>query len=276
MITYEDRLNADLDWAFSEGSRHFENRSQVHVSMRRIARNLRAMEIPYAVIGPMALFAHGYRRFTEVVDVLLSRDGLKSLPRRRSECEFEPARRWSKHLRDKENGVLIAMHVVGDYLREQNTQLPMHADPSTGSVEIDGIRYLELPQLVELLLAFGMSRAKGIHLSDVQEAIRHLALPLDLMNEFHPAVKDKYGELWNSMRSSPPMHAWRIKAEHPLPCNATWDDAGVAFPTLVSRLDAMQADGVSLETCPGDVYTACFLTRDSEVARRFGFLYESD
>ena len=77
--TYEDRLNASLDWALREGSMHFEEKSAVHQTLRKIARRLEQLKIPYAVVGGMALFLHGYRRFTEGVDILVTPEGLAAI-----------------------------------------------------------------------------------------------------------------------------------------------------------------------------------------------------
>jgi hypothetical protein len=69
-------LDADFDWALREGSRHFENASLVHDTLRKIAARLDDLKIPYAVLGDKAMFFHGYRRYTEVVELLLTADGL--------------------------------------------------------------------------------------------------------------------------------------------------------------------------------------------------------
>src|SRR5262245_39707099 len=79
VANYEDRLNASLDWALREGSMHFEEKSAVHQTLRKIARRLAQLKIPYAVAGGMALFLHGYRRFTEDVDVLVTPEGLAAI-----------------------------------------------------------------------------------------------------------------------------------------------------------------------------------------------------
>ena len=69
VIAYEDRLNRDRRWALQEGSMHFEKESAVFKTMRQIARRLEQLGVPYAVAGGMALFQHGYRRFTEALGV---------------------------------------------------------------------------------------------------------------------------------------------------------------------------------------------------------------
>ena len=48
----------------------------VFETMRRLAQRLEAEGIPYAVIGGMALAAHGYVRMTLDVDILLTPEGL--------------------------------------------------------------------------------------------------------------------------------------------------------------------------------------------------------
>jgi len=58
---------------------HFEEKSAVYQTLRLITRRLEERGIPYAVVGGMALFAHGLRRFTEDVAVLVTAEGLRAL-----------------------------------------------------------------------------------------------------------------------------------------------------------------------------------------------------
>ena len=73
VTAYETRLDRDVKWALREGSMHFEKESAVHQALERITARLDQLGIPYAVVGGMALFFHGFRRFTEDVDILVSR-----------------------------------------------------------------------------------------------------------------------------------------------------------------------------------------------------------
>src|SRR5437879_2627386 len=81
MLTYEERLSRDLKWALNEGGLHFENRSAVQKALKKVGQRLRELEVPYAVVGAMAMFVHGYRRFTEGVDLLVTKDGLLKIHR---------------------------------------------------------------------------------------------------------------------------------------------------------------------------------------------------
>src|SRR5882672_3042895 len=79
LIPYEQRLNQNPRWALTEGSVFFEDKGAVQQAMRRIAKRLDELGIPYAIVGGMALFQHGFRRFTEDVDILVTREGLTTI-----------------------------------------------------------------------------------------------------------------------------------------------------------------------------------------------------
>src|SRR5215213_8901477 len=79
MITYEERLNSDIRWAFNQGGLHFEKANEVHKTLKRIVHLLEQLTIPYAILGSLAMFFHGYRRFTEDIDILITRESLQKL-----------------------------------------------------------------------------------------------------------------------------------------------------------------------------------------------------
>jgi len=62
---------------YREGSRFFMKEGDVYETLRRLVDRLESEGLDYAVIGAMALVAHGYRRFTEDVDILLSPEALR-------------------------------------------------------------------------------------------------------------------------------------------------------------------------------------------------------
>src|SRR5207249_377803 len=53
-----------------------QGRDPVPLVMRRLVHRLERASIPYAVMGGMAVYAHGHQRMTNDVDVLLTRAGL--------------------------------------------------------------------------------------------------------------------------------------------------------------------------------------------------------
>src|SRR5690242_15120870 len=115
MIAYEQKLRQNLDWGFMEGSMHFEQESAVHKTMRKIAKRLDDLGIPYAVVGGMAMFFHGYQRFTTDVDILVTREGLRQIHERLEGLGYVPPFTGSKHLRDADTGVKVEFLTTGDY-----------------------------------------------------------------------------------------------------------------------------------------------------------------
>src|ERR1700682_3580504 len=115
MIAYEQLLDRNFDWALREGSMHFEKDNAVHKALRKIAGRLGDLGIPYAVVGGMAMFFHGYRRFTEDVDILVTREGLEEIHAKLEGLGYTPPFSGSKQLRDAESGVRIEFLVSGEY-----------------------------------------------------------------------------------------------------------------------------------------------------------------
>ncbi len=98
MIAYEKLLDGDFRWALREGSMHFERESAVHKSMQKIVRRLDELGVPYAIAGGMALFFHGYRRFTEDIDILVTPAGLEEIHRQLEGLGYLPPFAGSKQL----------------------------------------------------------------------------------------------------------------------------------------------------------------------------------
>ena len=204
IATYEQRLGTDFDWALREGSMHFEEASGVQKSLRRVAKRLDELGIPYAVAGGMALFFHGYRRFTEDVDILVNRDGLKLLHEKLEGLGYLPPFAGSKNLRDTDTGVRIEFLVSGEFPGDGQPKPVAFPDPVGVNTEISGIKFLTLPAVVELKLASGMTnprRAKD--LVDVQELITALRLGEDFAERLHPFVRDEYLKLFALVRDYP-------------------------------------------------------------------------
>src|SRR6266404_422176 len=178
MTTYETLLNQDRRWAFQEGSMHFEKGSRVHKTLEKIARRLEQLGIPYAVAGAMAMFQHGYRRFTEDVDILVAPEGLARIHTELEGRGYVPPFVGSKNLRDAETGVRIEFLVAGQYPGDGQPKPIAFPDPAEARIEEDGVCFLPLRQLIELKLASGLSSPGRLKdLADVQEMIRVLGLP---------------------------------------------------------------------------------------------------
>ena len=197
LVSYEALLDADLRWALNQGSRHFEEDSAVSHALRNVAQRLKALDIPYAVVGGMALFRYGLRRFTEDVDLLVTRADLITIHDKLEGLGYVAPHKHKKPLRETGYGVRIDFILAGDYPGDGKPKPVAFPDPRDVSNEFDGIRYLTLPKLVELKLASGMTnRDRMKDTVDVYELLKALKLPQNFAHELDPFVGAKYDELW--------------------------------------------------------------------------------
>jgi hypothetical protein len=266
---YEHRLNQDLGWALKQGSLHFEEKSAVHDSLRRIAKRLDELGIPYAIAGGMALFMHDYRRFTEDVDILVAKEDIKRIHEALEGRGYRPPFERSKNLRDSENNVRIEFLLSGDYPGDGKPKPVKFPEPGQVSIERDGVRFLQLPTLVELKLASGMTsldRAKD--LVDVQELIKLLGLSADFASQLNPYVHEKYQELWRNVHGVARRYVllWRRK----------WAaDTGMipemleAVKASAPELEAMFNDGVEIDLRRSTDDYKYLVTTDPDVARKY-------
>jgi len=179
--------------------------ADVQQTLVRLAETLDRLEIPYAVMGAMALNEWGYRRVTVDVDVLLTGDGLarlKSAVLGRGYLEKFPG---SRGLRDVSNDVTIDIVLAGDYPGDGKPKPVAFPDPARAAVRGKRVALLPLPTLLELKLASGMSAPHRLKdLADVLEVIRALELPRDLGQQLDASVRDKYDELWQAAQARDP------------------------------------------------------------------------
>jgi hypothetical protein len=277
LVTYEQLLSQDLEWALSEGSLFFEGRGSVQETLKRITRRLDELGIPYAVAGGMALFLHDYRRFTEDVDLLVTRESLERIYQELEGRGYVRPFAKSKNLRDTESKVKIEFLVTGGYPGDGKPKEIAFPDPSDVAVLKQGIRVLGLEQLVSLKLASGMTgdgRTKD--LADVEELIKTLALPVKLAESLHPYVQDRYREIWSRLNSAPKRYLWLLGKSRQTSGVKSFEDliaaVGKYFPEFAQMRDA----GVQL--APDDPHHTHFVftTSDPEVAKRFNMIDETE
>jgi hypothetical protein len=158
--SYEQRLNLDPTLALREGSMHFEGESAVHATMRRLAERLERLEIPYAVVGGMAMFLHGYRRFTEDVGVLVTQQDLDTIHQQLDGLGYVRIVDGGRNLRDAELGVRVEFLVTGQFPGDGKSKPIAFPSPEENVTVIDGIRCLGLPQMVQLKLASGTAKGR--------------------------------------------------------------------------------------------------------------------
>ena len=204
-LAYEKRIYQQRRWGMDEGDRHFRHDSEVFRSLRKIAKKLEELGVAYAIAGGMALDAHGFRRLTVDVDILVTKESLRLIHERLEGLGYLPPFEKSKNLRDTETGVRIEFLIAGEYPGDGKPKPVAFPNPSDVAIEIDGARYLNLPTIVELKLASGMTGgvARMKDFTDVVALIQTLVLSADFVDQLNPYVHDKYLELWNGLKDSP-------------------------------------------------------------------------
>ena len=170
--------------------------SRIDHALEAAVRGLDEAGIPYCLVGAMALNRHGYRRFTQDIDLLVTREGhtaFKALALGRGYLEKFPG----KTLRDTVNAVTIDFLIAGEYPGDGKPKPVVFPDPAKVAEKVDGLWLMALPRLIELKLASGMSAPHRMKdLADVLELIRAAHLPAALANDLDASVREKYSELW--------------------------------------------------------------------------------
>jgi hypothetical protein len=201
MRAFESIMREGGDSAVRQASRFFMHGDPVHQTLRSITSKLREINVPYAVVGGMALVAHGYDRTTVDVDILLTPQGWAEAIAKFEGLGFVRAFAGSKNLRDTTTGVRIEFLLAGGFPGDGKPKPVNFPDPAIAGVDIDGIRYLGLPQLVELKIASGMTNPGRLKdLGDVQQLIKVLSLPAQFADRLNPYVREKFAELWDGVQ----------------------------------------------------------------------------
>jgi hypothetical protein len=182
---------------YAEGLRYFMGEGQLNKTLERLSIDLEEHGIDYVVIGAVALLAHGYPRFTEDIDLVMTPDGLRRFHEELVGLGYAPAFPGAKkRLRSTTDGISIEVMTTGEYPGDGKPKPVSMPEPTTAATEIDGIKFITLEKLIELKLASGISAPDRLKdLADVQELIKIRRLPSDYAQKLDPYVRAKYLEL---------------------------------------------------------------------------------
>ena len=192
--TYEDRLSQDLHWALDEGGLFFDEQGSVYESLHRIVAHLNEWDVEYAVTGGLALVHHGYRRFTENIDIIVTDQGWRKIYDHLVGNEYWSPSPHSRLLRDSETGVRIKLWIVRE----------VRCDQSYFAHE-NAIRYVDLKMLIEVKLWPGIVPGGRLrHHIDAQELLKRLPLLADFSELLDETVRPNFLEHWNLAQSVDP------------------------------------------------------------------------
>jgi hypothetical protein len=188
---------------YAEGRRYFMGEGKLNDALTRLVADLREHEIDYMVIGALALLAHGYPRFTEDIDVILTREDLERFHRDLIGVGYVPAFEGArKRLRSTRDGTPIEVIASEEYPGDGKPKPVSFPNPSEAAVEIDGVKFPTLEKLIELKLASGMTAPDRLRdLADVQELIKLRRLTREFADKLNPYVREKFLELLEAVET---------------------------------------------------------------------------
>ncbi|HJY27360.1 MAG TPA: hypothetical protein VJ306_04940 [Pyrinomonadaceae bacterium] len=206
MVTHPKNLERErsVPEAYAEGLRYFMGEGTINKTLQRLAYDLEQRGIDYMIIGAIALLAHGYPRFTEDIDLVMTSEDLQKFHDELIGLVYTPAFSGAKkRLRSTTDGVPIEVMTTGEFPGDGKPKPVRMPRPSEASIEIDGIKFATLEKLIELKLASGISASDRLKdLADVQELIKIKRLDADFALKLDPYVRAKYLELEEAVRTS--------------------------------------------------------------------------
>ena len=178
----------------------FMEQSPIHKAMRRLADALQEMNIPFAIAGAMAANAHGHKRTTADVDVLMRAEDLQRFKQRWIGRGWTDNFAGSKGFRDAQHNVKIDVLITGQFPGDGLPKPVVFPEPETVSEILDeSIPFVSLRTLIELKLASGMSASHRLQdLSDVMQLIRANKLSREYAASLNAYVRDKFLEMWQA------------------------------------------------------------------------------
>lgn len=190
---------------YAEGQRYFMGQGTLNNTLARLAADLKEHGIDYMVIGAVALLAHGYPRFTEDIDIVLTPEGLTAFHRELIGLGYVPAFSGARKRLRSADGVSIEVMTTGEFPGDGKPKPVSIPEPANASTEIDGVRFVTFEKLIELKLASGMTAPDRLKdLADVQELIKTKTLDADFAERLHPYVQEQYLKLYKAVAEGIP------------------------------------------------------------------------
>lgn len=187
----------------------FQKNDPVYKTMRRIVKQLLKAKIPYAIVGGMAVNAHGHRRTTDDLDVLLTKEGLAEFRKRFVPKHYEITPQLSRRFTDRKNEVTIDFLLAGLYPGNGQPGPIIFPDPSAASETIEEMQVIDLATLLQLKLA----ARRHQDFADVVSLIRVHQLEEPFAERLHPSVRSDYIECLEEKRREDEYQARQLGSE---------------------------------------------------------------
>lgn len=183
--------------AYEEGQKLFMGKSLLNNALRRLASDLEAHGTDYTVIGAIALNQYGYKRFTEDINVLLTKEGIRKFREELIGLGYCPAFAGAtKKFRTTDENVPVEIITTGEYPGDGLPKPVQFPVPHDNFIVIDGVKTITLEKLIELKLASGMTAPDRLKdLADVQEMIKVKSLDASFGEKLDASVRNEFLKL---------------------------------------------------------------------------------
>ena len=195
-VTRSDRKPFSFMGRLKEIGVFFQKRSPQHQAMRRLARRLKKAGIPYAIMGAMAVNAHGAERTTKDIDVLLTPEGFERFRKEFVGDAYDPVEGRPRRFVERQSGVMVDCLITGRYPGTGQPGPIAFPDPAEAGQDIEKVRVLSLPQLVQLKLA----ARRHYDFGDVVFLIRVHKLDESFLRQLHPSLHQDFIECLEEKR----------------------------------------------------------------------------
>jgi hypothetical protein len=108
-----------------------------------------------------------------------------------------------KSLRDTVTNISLDFIMAGEYPGDGKPKPVVFPDPEATAVDLDGVKVISLPKLIELKLASGLTGTLRLKdLGDVESMIDRLKPPRELGEQIDPSVRDEYYRMWDAAQNA--------------------------------------------------------------------------
>src|SRR5262245_16130458 len=181
-VNFWDRLK--------EISRFFQGRDEIHKTMRRLAKRLERANLPYAIIGGMAVYLHGHRQATGDVNVLLRPGGFDEFCERFVPRKYVRAPECPRWFVDRVNEIRVTFRITGRFPGSGMPGPIAFPDPDEVNETINRVKVVNLRTLIQLKLA----ARRFQDFADVVSLIRVHNLDESFAHQLRPSLHPAYSE----------------------------------------------------------------------------------
>lgn len=174
----------------------FEGRGPEHKTLRRLVEKLEKANIPYAVMGAMAVNAHRHERTTKDVDILLTREGFERFRKLYVPKAYAPVPNRPRRFLDRRHQRTIDILITGNFPGSGQPGPIVFPDPVAVSETIQNASVVNLETLIQLKLA----ARRHYDFGDVVNLIRVHNLDEAYLAKLHPSVHQDFIECLEEKR----------------------------------------------------------------------------